>query len=653
MTDTAESSLFNKHLLPGNDDLELLSYLDGLLERSKTNRIQFEQQWYLNLAFFFGRQYVQWLGGASIASTNFPSRLYEPPVPPWRVRLVINKIRTIVRTELSKVTKEQPRAFVIPASSDDDDLAAARAGEAIYEHLDRTLMLRRVKRRAAFWSTICGTAYVKDWIDPSQNDEDGLPGKIMAEPISPFHIYIGDTQEEDIEKQPFVIHVLAKDPEWVKDTYDKDVAADSSASSSQLEQRFLSAIGINERPNKSYVSVKEAWIKPCAKYPKGMVVAWAGDQILVKSEGWPFAHNEYPFSKLESIPTGRFYAESIVTDLIPLQKEYNRTRSQIIEAKNRMSKPQLLAPRGSIDPNKITTEPGLVIFYTPGFEKPQPLPLQNIPAYVLQEIERLQLDFNDLSSQHEVSKGQTPPGVTAATAISYLQEADDSKMSFAVASIEEASEKIGRHLLSHAQQFWDGQRTVKVVGTDNQWESYQFARTDLNGNTDLRIEAGSATPTSRAAKQAFIMDLGQRGWIPPDRALRYLDMAETGRMYEEMQIDARQAQRENLKMMAGDTTVTVNDWDNHQAHIIEHNNYRKKQAFEDADDSVKQAFNQHVTVHKQLVAQEMGGMISPGQPLPGGNPQRPNGLAPGHNPSMVGPAQTNPALNPGGPGGVQ
>jgi hypothetical protein len=145
--------------------------------------------------------------------------------------------------------------------------------------------------------------------------------------------------------------------------------------------------------------------------------------------------------KLEHIESGKFYGTSIIEDLLPVQKEYNRTRSQIIENKNRMAKIQLMAPRGSIEVQKVTSEPGQVILYTPGYAPPQPIPLQNLPAYVLQEVQQLQQDMDDISGQHEVSRGQNPAQVTAATALSYLQEQDDTKLSGTIESLESAVEK--------------------------------------------------------------------------------------------------------------------------------------------------------------------------------------------------------------------
>lgn len=614
-TEKTDHSFFNANLVPGVAEKRILTWCKDHFEKARKNRQQFEQIWYMNLAFYFGRQYAQW-GPPTAQGTR---QLYEPNVPPWRVRLVSNKIRPIVRTELAKVTKEKPQAFVIPATTEDEDLAAARGAEGLFDFLWRTLLLNRQIRRTEFWAIICGSSFIKDWYDPELRDATGLEGSICAEPVSPFHLYIPDTQEEVLDHQPFTIHVLAKNPEWVYDTYQKEVKPDSNGSSGILEQRFLSAIGINSNIHKDMVAVHEMQIKPCRYFPDGAKVTWAGETILDIEDSWAYQHGEYSFTKFDHVPSGKFYADSIIPDLVPLQKEYNRTRSQIIEAKNRMAKPQLIAPRGSIDPNKVTSEPGLIIFYTPGYTPPQPIPLTSLPSYVIEELDRCQRDMDDISSQHEVTKGRTPPGVTAATAISYLQEEDDSKLSHTVTSLEEGVERIGRHLLSHVDQFWDQQRQIQIIGENGQWETLMFGRADIKGNTDLKIEAGSAQPRSRAAKQAFIMEAIEKQLIPPERGLKYLDMAETSKLYEEMQLDSRQAQRENMKMMAGQP-VSVNSWDNNEAHLIDHNNKRKTQDFENASLEVKQLFEQHCQAHQQAITlAQTGQPAPPGMPMPGGN----------------------------------
>lgn len=302
------------------------------------------------------------------------------------------------------------------------------------------------------------------------------------------------------------------------------------------------------------------------------------------------------------------------------------TRGQIIEAKNRMAKPYWVAYRGSVDASKITTEPGQVIEVTPGFDYPQQSQMAPLPNYVLQEIDRILMDWNDISGQHEVTHGQVPPGVTAATAISYLQERDEAKMSVTFDSLEESIEKIAQMSLSYVKEYWSTEHLVKISGPDGSFDVMAFKGSDLRNNLDIRVEAGSALPVSKAAKQALIMDLMKMGFVEPRKGLEVMDMGGINKIYEQIQVDQRQAQRENLRMSkvteellmqfnqaqmeALESTqgqafdgnlppliVPVNSWDNHKLHIEYHNNFRKGQAFEQLPDFIKALFEAHVGQH--------------------------------------------------------
>lgn len=629
-------------VLPSTGEREAVRKASDLFEKDRRQRIEFERDWYMNLAFYFGRQYVQWTTPMNTSNGTY-MKLFEPKAPPWRVRMVTNKIKPLMRKEMAMLTKEDPVPYIIPASTDDDDLLAARAGENLFDFLWRNLKAKRTLKRAAFWTALTGNGFCKDWYDPGATDAGGEQGSIMFEHLTPFHLWVPDMDEEDIENQPHVHHVMTKDPRWIKDTYGVDIQSDTnSGGGAVLEQKFLRALNITSSNEYDCVAVHETWFKPCSDWPDGAIITWAQDQPLNVTEGFPFGHNEYPFTKFDNIQTGRFYSESVIKDLIPLQKEYNRTRSQIIEAKNRMARPQLVAQKGSVDPNKMTTEPGLIIFYTPGYQPPVQMKMEPIPNYVIEELNRCAADMQDIAAQHEVSKGTNPPGVTAATAISYLQEQDETSLSNAISSIEEGVEKIGRHFLLHVQTFWDLPRMIQVEGYDGAFEAMEFKNADLKGNTDLNIQSGSAMPKSRAAKQAFIMQLGQLGWIPAQTALRYLDMAETGRLYEELQKDVRQAQRENVKMMAG-MPQQVNTWDEHLIHITTHNDDRKKQKFEQADPQVKALYEEHVNMHQQAMQLNMMQAGQMGIAPPGGDPA--GGGAPGGPPALGG-GGANPITRP-------
>lgn len=638
--------------LSKEDIAKLIDFARKEFDRAKSARWKAEKQWYLNLAFYFGRQNVI-AQDAPGASRQF--KLYVPPAPYWRSRPVINRIRPLIRTEMSKLTSQKPISYIVPASSDERDMFAAQAGEQIWESIWRDKKVPKTLRNAIFWSSITGNGFVKSWWDDTKLDPiTNQYGDLCFEKLTPFHLFVPDLREPDIEDQAFVIHAANRNSEQLSLSYPGKIPPGGGASGDLLEESFINVMGIdqNAKNKGDNTLVLEVWVKPgqLKLMPHGGMYTVANDRILDFYDGWPYIHNQYPFAHIRHIETGKFYGDSTIVDLIPLQREYNRTRGQIIEAKNRMAKPQLAAEMGSIDPAKITTEPGQVIMYRPGFQAPQPIPLQSLPSYVLEEQDRITMDMNEVSGQHEVSRGTVPPGVTAATAISYLQEQDESKLSYTYDSIEEAVEKLGYQALCYVKQYWDTPRKVRVTGEDGSFDVKAFEGSDLRDNTDLRVEAGSALPTSRAAKQAYIMDLMKLGFIDPQKGLEVLEIGGIQKIYEQIQIDVRQAQRENLKMaqvtpellaqhkqekmqelmsdpkteqlfvqglieidpQSGDVSamgqvlefpliVPVNSWDNHRIHIERHNNYRKSQAYDNLSPEAKQLFEDHVNAHIQAI----------------------------------------------------
>jgi hypothetical protein len=395
------------------------------------------------------------------------------------------------------------------------------------------------------------------------------------------------------------------DKDYIKQMFGKDLTENAEVRGGALEQRFFSAMGIKSNaPTRNKVQCYEIWVKPCFKFPEGALIIWSGKELLAFQDTWPYTRTDFPFAKLDHIPTGRFYGESALVDLIPLQRELNRSHSQIIEAKNKMAKPQWTAQKGSVDANKMTSEPGLVIQFTPGFQEPHPVQPPSLPTYVIDELERLGREMDDLAATGEITKGNVPPGLTAASAISYLQEENDNRFAPTVASIEDATTKVGKFVLSFANEYWVEQRKIKVVGDNRLTAVREFSKTDIAGNTDFCVETGSAAPRSRAARQAFIIELRKMGSIDDQKMLKYLDMVETSKLYQDAQVDENQVQRENVLMNQGQE-IPVNPFDNIPVHLQKHADYMKTEEYSSLDPQIQQIHLNHWLQHKQQAVVEM------------------------------------------------
>jgi hypothetical protein len=618
MTDTMDYKAPSKNGLDViGDPKKFIQTWNAKMNDARMARLNFEKQWYLNYAFYYGKQWVVIDTTKSLAGP----RIVEPNLPRSRVRFVDNKILPYTRKELAKINKEQIRGFVASSTSDDEDAAAARAAERVNDYLIYQTKLQKKFAQADWWMCITGTGFIKDYYNPELLDEaaiePGTPGKIVVEAISPFHILVPNTDEPDIDNQEWVAHVAIKSPHEVEAVY--GIKLEGTKISSSVEAKLLAAQGSTAQHTKKGVEVKEVWVAPCSEYPDGLVVVFAEEKVLSVLPAWPYRHGEYPFTKREHIETGRFYTESSITNLVPIQTTYNRAVSQIIENVNRMSKLQLVAPKGAIsNPRMLTNEPGLLIEYNLGFGEPKPLPLQGLPAYVENNIQRLSDAMDFQVSQGDIARGEAPGRLDSATGIAYLQEEQDGILTNTLRDKELGWQRVCKHMLSHAIQYWDSQRMIRAVGKDANFEAFALSSADLRDNTDFRVVAGSATPTSRAAKQAQLMELRKMGDIPPDKFLDFLDMPDLAKLVDEMQEDFKEAQRENL-MMSKDIPANVYSFQEHLIHLKTHDSFRKSEEYQSVSPRAQMLFQIHSFIHILAAVSATGYDMTPLGIQPGMN----------------------------------
>lgn len=643
--------------------------------KCKSQMDPIKRQWYMNMSFYKGDQYVDYING----------QLIKIPAPSSKARLVVNRIKPVVRTEVSRMTSQEPTAEVVPASNDEGDILAAEAAEAVFQSVRTRLNLQRILREAAWWCSVTGIGYIKTHWDKSYEAMDSNGQAVYGDhcytSVSPFNIMVPDLLVQDIEDQPYVLNVFTKSLEWVRlrypDVFKKDYKPTVVSSNEIMETQYLntkSSQANSATPDSCLII--EAWVKPgaTALLENGGLVTMVDDIVVgAKTDGMPYKHGQFPFAKMEAIQSGSFYPTSVIEDLIPIQREINRTRSQLVEARNLMARPGFFYRTGSMDPNKVTSSTGQYIDIRPGAEFPQPIPLPQMPAFVEKMQEDGLRDIEDISGQHQVSKGNAPSGVTAGTAIQFLQEADNSYMATTHASVEDAVQKVAGQTVELAIEFWDSERLIKYVGKDGSISARYLSQADLKNGTDIRIEGGSSLPTSKAARIALFMDLMNRGILPPQEGLELMSLPSMKAYWDIAKVDENQAKRENLAMseldpamlanvaaqrqqaqqaammgvppgidpmsnpmasqqmeVGNEPFIPVNEWDNHPVHLKFHENFMKSQEYSMLDDAVKQEFELHRQKHKDMEfsgnIQGMMQQMQAGQPgggQPGGMPGQP------------------------------
>ena len=632
---------------------KLVSWVESEWSKAKTARSQKQNQWFNNMSMFYGHHWLE--KTQSNLPTGYGDKYHTPRKPYYHERKTINRIRSYVRWEMSKMLSSFPTAQAIPSSSEDQDQRAAYAAEQAWTSISEAKKLRQHLSRTMWWTIVTGNGFLKTHWDPYCKDRlSGGMGDIKYGTVTPFHLYVPDLREQDIEDQPFVINAYTKTVEWAEYYFAKELngiklAPSTSSANTILEESHLN-LGATNEPDS--VIVYETWVKPGAHklLPEGGVII-SIDDILIScyKDGFPYGHGMYPFTKFEHIPTATFYADSPIVDLTQLQREYNGLRSEISEAGRRMAKPQLISPLGSIVPSKLTNEPGLVIEYKPGMPPPQHLPMSPLPQYYLDQQDRILNDWIDISGEREVSRGTTPPGVTSGTAISYLQEASNQYLTPQYQSIEAGVEKIATQTIELFVQYVDLPRKIRTIGADGAFDTMLLQGSDIASGTDIRIEPGSSYAKSKAAQEARVMDMFAVGIIDQPAASRMLEIGGVQKIMDTMKVAESKAQRENIKMkmlkpeqleeakqeaiqqimqrlelaaqedpsimedpklqqmlqqlpdLPAPLIIPVADFDVHEVHIDTHNKFRMSQEYEILPEELKQQFTEHVGKHEAAV----------------------------------------------------
>lgn len=634
--------------LSGEEAQKIVAWVKSEQSKSKNARASKVLQWSMNMAFFYGQHWVE-VTGSNLAH-GYANQLTVPKKPYYHDRKTINRVRSFVRNELSKFTSQSPSATVVPANAEDESVRSAYVAEQAWRSIQDAQHYDAHFARQALWMIFTGNGFIKTWWDTTCIDtmNPDQPGMIRFGSVSPFNLFVPDLREQDIEDQPFMIIAYKKTVEWCEMYYGKQLGGrslvPSASDNSQLTDSMLN-LSEGERPKDS-VTLYETWIKPGTNklLPEGGCIITIDDIMVSISQGWPYSHGQYPVTKFEHIPTSTFYADSPLVDVIPLQREYNKLRTDISEAGRRMAKPQLLAQRGSIVPSKITNEPGLVIEYKPGFQPPQPIPLTTLPEYYVNQQETILSDIEAITGQNDTA-GQAPSGITAGTAINYLQEQANQFLTPEYQSIERGTERIGSQTLQLFVQYVDVPRQIRTVGADGAFDVTLLDGADIKNSTGLRVEAGSSISQSKAAGDAKVMDYFSVGIIDQPTALKMLELGGVQKFMDIMQAAQVKAQRENTKMKMLDPVmlvqqiqqqaeqylqapppdasgapqlppqdvqqlqaelppiVTVADFDVHEVHIETHNRFRMSAEYEALDPSVQEQFAKHVAMHQRMYMQ--------------------------------------------------
>lgn len=643
---------------------ELHDWALALVDDGEGRRNALEGQWWENIATYVGDLWVEW--------DPHNRKLSEPlKKPKHRVRVPINLAQPIVRTEVAKLTKNRPITDVVPTGNEIKELNSAKVGDKMLnQYAEREFHLPKVRREMLNWTTICGTGGIFVDFDESAEEPievyelngkpvfDGrvikaynqrskkkkeanklkkgqLPqGQLVIKACSPMQI-MWDFSALTLHDAWWMIYSDVMDVNLVEKRWGKRPDGEQDAEPGVIERRLLQRMDLTQKlvpPSpkaQELAKIYRLFVKPGHPFfPKGLHLAFTKNEVL-KAENFPFRHGELPVSAMGhvTLPTSQ-YDMSVLEQVKGPVLEISKTESQMLENRNLASNPPWLIPlQARVDKHQIQNKPGLRIEYNhvPNVPPPSPVQMPDLPNYVKELPGLLRQHIQDISGQGETSQGRVPPGARSGVAIAYLQEEDDTRLGPTVTEFEETMERVNWQILQVMAEKYTIPRTINLFHRHSQPEVFDFYGEMLNGVAGVMVQAGSALPRSKAAKQQFILDLWDRRLEQDPRKVRAMLELSEGEP-DEWEKDMEQAERENRRLEGGQE-VEVEDWHNHNAHLYKHHQYMKTGDYEEYSEDQKEIYLKHCKDHEDFLAQQKAEVALMGQMNGGGAPVPPQGTA--------------------------
>lgn len=635
--------------------------------------------WMQNIHFLLGDQHIYY-NSVSRGFELIPTTNNNDYVP----RPVTNFFQPLTSSMVSILTRNRPTADVTPNSMNSADIGAAKLASRVQDVKWEEDQMETKLMEAAQWSIACGTVFRKDYWDTSygkivrvpqtqmieqavlndmgqieikQTEEpvlgpDGSPtfdemplGDNAVDIIDPFRMIV-DPNATNMDSMAWIAEISVQRMYWIRENFSKEgngftgkgaeVKEDSNVSTMlELSQRLktLSTKGSGAYGGTSSLQtnlkgccvVKELYVRPTAKHPKGQMIVIANNLVLYRGDspyydGTTNSWHPYTVFRWELVP-GRFWGKSLLEDLIEPQRRINAIDALTILNRKTMVSPQKLIPSGcGIPDGQWSGAPGLQLTYRPvgaNGQKPEIISGIALPPQVQQERETTKGEMFQIARTNEVLQGNNPKGVTNYSQLQLLQEQSFATLSPQIHRWEKFLEegetkKIKLIAMKYREPRPEFINKLKVMSKDiSDVEIANFIGSDLRDNCSVRIEAGSTTPRSNQAKTQQLMELAQTGVLGdvinnPVNKQKFLEKLGVTGFDSDFESDVKRANWENEMLDNGMFDgVAILPQENHQIHMQIHMNRMKEPAFMALDPSIQQMFLQHVQQHEAIMQQQM------------------------------------------------
>lgn len=564
---------------PTPEEKKLIKLVDKLFEKAKKARAIYDMDWLDNYHLFRGKQ-------------------WKEQRPSYRHSEVVNFIFRTIQSTVPMQVDSRPRFEFLPEEPSDYELSQIlnEVAEADWQKENSQEQLLEVVYEGNFY----GTGMSKVCWDPKANHK---VGKVVYESEDPFHCF-PDPDARDVNRkcgyfivaEPTDVANIKRDypkfkefikpdlvdlmkgskaefaPMKFRSPIDRRVATEggnrSLESGDQSKALLITCYMTPEFCEDDFEEVEKSLKDPAgmestvyeqqARWPMSRKVVTCNG-ILLDGESTLYDDALIPLQRYVNYLMPReFWGMSEVEQLKGPQRMFNKAFCFALDVLTLTGNPIWINPLTSgVDSDLLVNRPGSVV--EPNDEKSAPYRVEGgqLQPYVLQIADKLAGYIDSLSGSQDVSRGIQPTGVTAASAITALQEAANTRVRLKSKLLDGYLQNVGQAWLSRTLQYrtapeifrltnqqgvtkyfrmhvehYDkvdgagaptGERGTKVVHqplTPGGMDPTAANEYELRGKLDVRVSTGSSLPFNKAEKEEKLLKYFDRKIIDEEEVLK-------------------------------------------------------------------------------------------------------------------------------------
>lgn len=538
-------------------------------------------------------------------------------------KFVVNHLHDLTETKVSQLARLKPNVEILPNNDEWSDRASAEVVQSVIKHLwyinNIDALATKMQRRARIY----GEAFTFVVWDESKGDlspqyvaarDAGLDvsedkyqsiktlGDIAYEQELPWRVLL--QRQDCYDKCEYVFRTSLVPTDELHEKYPKL----KEKIKAEDDLRVYDNDALLDRKLENHTVVIKMYHKNTPYVEGGAEYLFTKDVILEQSK-LRYSHGQLPLIRLTDLDVpDKMHGISKYEMIAPIQRMYNNISTLIAKNIYLTAHAKFVFPRGSVKLSQLGNDNTMVQYQ--GSIPPQLLQVTPNSQEVYAFRDKLVQDMQTIYGSHGISRGEVPKGITASSALQFLNELENERSSTDIAKHGDLIKDMAKMTVAVVGDYYkpDDGRMIRIVGEGNKYKIRHFDTAHLHKSYDIRVDNSTGLPETKSAKMQRILDTMQRHpqMLSNERWSELLDLGSTAKLTTLLTEAIKAADSETEDIMAGREVMMPEEWEDHIKHWESHSKaMQSRQYKEEASPQVRAKMKDHVYWTEEAMLKKM------------------------------------------------